>query len=195
MAETSPKKSFLHHLVDAVKNPSTILTGATKSPWLAAIAVVFLLQPLISTTIDLFREYRNVKQSLDPSTRPVTKAELVLINEKIDLIYNKLIERGLNELHGVAANSRATSKALKAPAPSSAVDVKTKGHSDKTVESVPMDTTPPPPPPLATNDEPLLAEAPGYLAEPTEQNTIGNINRRLWVLQQQLDREYVEKKK
>ena len=65
---------------------------SSKSPLLTVLAVVFLLQPVISTTVDLIDEWRSVKQDMDPGARPVTKNELDIVNKKIDFLQDLILE-------------------------------------------------------------------------------------------------------
>lgn len=88
----TPKRSWWQAIVDACSSPMDALTHITKqSPLVAILAVVFVLQPVISTAIDLVKELVEVRQTLDPSTRPITKAELDIVNTKIDFIQSLIV--------------------------------------------------------------------------------------------------------
>ncbi len=93
------KKSRWKTIIEAVSSPMDFLQHwSSKSPLLTVLAVVFLLQPVISTTIDLIDEWRSVKQDLDPNMRPVTKAELDIVNKKVDFV-QQLIVTEMNNRH------------------------------------------------------------------------------------------------
>lgn len=95
---TTPSKGKWATIVEAVGNPFTFLTTWTKkSPLLSILAVVFLVQPVISTVISFVSEWRSVKEQLDPSKRPVSKAELDLVNTKIDFLQTLIVEDMKND--------------------------------------------------------------------------------------------------
>lgn len=93
------KKSIWKTIVEAISSPMDFLQHwSSKSPLLTVLAVVFLLQPVISTAIDLIGEWRSVKQDMDPETRSVTKAELEIVNKKVDFV-QQLIVTEMNNRH------------------------------------------------------------------------------------------------
>ena len=66
--------------------------AARKSPLTLVLAVVFVVQPVVSTGFDLIGDISFLRQKLDPSTRPVTKAEFDLLNAKVDTLQSSLNE-------------------------------------------------------------------------------------------------------
>lgn len=103
---TTQNKSFWATIVEAIGNPFTYITTWTKkSPLITILAVVFLVQPVISTGISIISEWRSVKQQLNPSTRPVTKGELDLVNAKIDFLQKLIVtdmQQDVATAHSVA---------------------------------------------------------------------------------------------
>lgn len=93
------KKSRWKAFLEVISSPMDFLQHwSKKSPLLTILAVVFLLQPVISTSIDLIDEWRSVKQDMDPGKRPVTKDELDIVNKKIDFL-QQLIVAEVNSRH------------------------------------------------------------------------------------------------
>lgn len=116
------KKSRWKTIVEAISSPMDFLQHwSSKSPLLTVLAVVFLLQPVISTAIDLIDEWRNVKQDMDPSNRPVTKAELDIVNKKVDFV-QQLIVTEMNNRHEHESTHDAKTHAP-TPVPASNPDV------------------------------------------------------------------------
>ena len=68
----------------------------------------------MQTGIELVKGLAEVKQDLDPSTRPITKAELDLVNDKIDYlqqlilaeIHNNQHNLGVDQSHGLVEDSK-----------------------------------------------------------------------------------------
>jgi hypothetical protein len=86
-----PPKGFWSKVGSVVTSPGAAFSKATKeSPAMVLIAILLVVQPVVQTGIELVRGLIEFKQDLDPATRPVTKAELDIVNEKIDF-NNKLI--------------------------------------------------------------------------------------------------------
>ncbi len=91
---TQPR-SFWTKVSSAVSSPLVAISDATKkSPAVTLIAILLVVQPVVQTCIDLVKGLAEVKHDLDPSTRPVTKAELDIVNQKIDF-NNQLILAGI----------------------------------------------------------------------------------------------------
>lgn len=91
MEEQIPKKPWYKRFADTVSSPATALSDATKhSPLITLFAIMLIVQPVIQTGIELIKEFAQVKRELDPASRPVTKAELDIVNQKIDF-NNQLI--------------------------------------------------------------------------------------------------------
>ncbi len=91
MEEQTPKKSWWKRFSDVVTSPASALSDATKhSPLITLFAIMLIVQPLIQTGIELIKEVASVKRELDPANRPITKAELDIVNQKIDF-NNQLI--------------------------------------------------------------------------------------------------------
>ena len=89
--ETPTPKSFWGKVGAVFSSPATALSNITKeSPAMVLIAILLVVQPVVQTGIELIKEVAEVKQDLDPATRPVTKAELDIVNQKIDF-NNQLI--------------------------------------------------------------------------------------------------------
>lgn len=90
--ETSTEKTFWQQVVTLCKSPVSILTDKTKdNPLITILAIVFVLQPIISSGISLVKDTIEVKQTLDPNNRPVTKGELDIVNTKIDFIQQLIV--------------------------------------------------------------------------------------------------------
>lgn len=88
----TPKKTLWQQVMDTVTSPMAALSHITKeSPLIAILAIVFVFQPVISTGIDLVKELVEVRQTLDPSKRPVSKSELDIVNAKIDFIQSLIV--------------------------------------------------------------------------------------------------------
>lgn len=99
VCDPKEKKSRWKTIIEAISSPMDFLQHwSSKSPLLTVLAVVFLLQPVISTSIDLIDEWRSVKTDLDPQKRPVTKAELDIVNQKVDFV-QQLIVTEMNNRH------------------------------------------------------------------------------------------------
>lgn len=85
-------KSRWQSILDAMSSPIDFLHNWTsKSPLLTVLAVVFLVQPVISTGIDLINELRHVKHATNPLNRPVTEQELDIVNQKINFLQQLII--------------------------------------------------------------------------------------------------------
>lgn len=90
--DPNTKKSLWGTILQVITSPVDFLQHwSKKSPLLTVIAVVFLLQPVISTSIDVIDEWRTVKENLNPGKRPVTKDELDIVNQKIDFLQQLLV--------------------------------------------------------------------------------------------------------
>jgi hypothetical protein len=63
-----------------------------KSPLAVVIAIVFIIDPVVSGTIGIIGDYTWVRQKLDPSQRPVTAAEFKLLDDQVDAIQASLVE-------------------------------------------------------------------------------------------------------
>lgn len=95
MEEQAPKKPWYKRFADTVSSPASALSDATKhSPLITLFAIMLIVQPVIQTGIELIKEFAQVKRELDPASRPVTKAELEIVNQKIDF-NNQLILAGI----------------------------------------------------------------------------------------------------
>lgn len=80
-----PPKGFWSKIGSAVTSPGVAISKATKeSPAMVLIAILLVVQPIVQTGIELIRGLIEFRQELDPATRPVTKAELDIVNQKID---------------------------------------------------------------------------------------------------------------
>lgn len=91
MEEETPKKSYWKRFTETISSPASALSDATKhSPVITIFAILLIIQPVIQTGIEFVKGLAEVKQNLNPQTRPVTKAELDLVNQKIDF-NNQLI--------------------------------------------------------------------------------------------------------
>ncbi len=91
MEEQAPKRSVWSKIGNAVTSPASAISNATKnSPLITLVAIMLVVQPVIQTGIELVKGLIQVKHDLDPSTRPVTKEELDIVNQKIDF-NNELI--------------------------------------------------------------------------------------------------------
>ncbi len=92
MSDETPTPTTFWGKVGAVlSSPATALSNMTKnSPAMTLIAILLVIQPAVQTGIDLLKSLAEVKHDLNPETRPVTKAELDLVNQKIDF-NNQLI--------------------------------------------------------------------------------------------------------
>lgn len=84
------------NIKDLWRNKWNVLTHANtwmnKSPLTVVAAVVFVIQPILSSAIGLVGDYTWVRQRIDPSQRPVTAAEFKLLNDQVDAIQASLIE-------------------------------------------------------------------------------------------------------
>lgn len=113
--EVIPKPSLWQQFIAVCKNPISTLSDKTKdSPLVTILAIVFILQPVISTTVDIVKAMVEVKQTLDPLTRPVTKAELDIVNAKIDFI-QQLIVTNMQRDTSSKPNPVITSPVVKSP--------------------------------------------------------------------------------
>lgn len=56
-----------------------------------------MLQPVISTGIGIFHEFREVKHVMNPANRPVTEQELDIVNQKIDFMQQLIVEEVNNK--------------------------------------------------------------------------------------------------
>lgn len=114
MTDESPKQSIWSKLGSFFSSPASALSDASKhSPVLTVLAIMFVIQPVVQTGIELIKEVVEVRQDLDPATRPITKAELDLVNQKIDF-NNQLILADINadkEKALAFANHRGVDKA------------------------------------------------------------------------------------
>ena len=76
--------------MNLMANPWPVLDSGhdwlKKSPITLILAVVFVLQPIISFILGLVQDYTFLKQKVDPGTRPVTVKELRLVDQKIDAL-------------------------------------------------------------------------------------------------------------
>jgi len=82
-----PDKGIWNKTREIVSSPVSAISKMTKeSPAMVLIAILLVVQPVVQTGIDLVRSFIEFKQDLDPNTRPVTKAELDVINSKIDFL-------------------------------------------------------------------------------------------------------------
>lgn len=106
-----PPKGIWSKIGAVVSSPGAAISKVTKeSPAMVLIAILLVVQPIVQTGIELVRGLIEFRQELDPASRPVTKAELDIVNEKIDF-NNKLIladiqadkEKALAFAHGRAA--------------------------------------------------------------------------------------------
>lgn len=70
--------------MNLVSNPWSIIDATKKSPLALVLAVVFVIHPIVSLVFGFIGDVTFLKQELDPTLRPVTVAELNLINQKID---------------------------------------------------------------------------------------------------------------
>jgi hypothetical protein len=61
-----------------------------KSPLALVLTIVFIVQPIASTVFSFVDDVAFVRQKLDPSQRPVTKAEFDLLNAKIDTLQDMM---------------------------------------------------------------------------------------------------------
>jgi len=92
MEEQTPKKSRWKRFSDAITSPASALSDATKhSPLITLFAIMLIVQPLIQTGIELIKEVASVKRELDPATRPITRAELDIVNQKIDFLQQLIV--------------------------------------------------------------------------------------------------------
>lgn len=113
--ENSSPKSFWDKIGAVLTSPATALSNATReSPAVVLVAIVLVVQPIMQTGIELVKGLAEVKQDLDPSTRPITKAELDLVNDKIDYlqqlilaeIHNNQHNLGVDQSHGLVEDSK-----------------------------------------------------------------------------------------
>ncbi len=82
-----PPKGMWQRIGTVVSSPLTSVTKMTKeSPAMVLIAILLVVQPIVQTGIELVKGLIEFKQDLDPNNRPVTKAELDVINSKIDFL-------------------------------------------------------------------------------------------------------------
>lgn len=107
MSEETPGESFWARLR---------ATATGHGPAMTVCAILLVAQPVIQTTIEVVQELIAVKQDLDPSTRPVTKAELDIVNQKID--YNNQL------ILAAIARQQSRSNAAKVDIPLIAADSK-----------------------------------------------------------------------
>jgi len=83
----TPPKGIWNKTREIVSSPVTAITKLTKeSPAMVLIAILLIVQPIVQTGLDLMRSFIEFRQDLDPNNRPVTKAELDVINSKIDFL-------------------------------------------------------------------------------------------------------------
>src|SRR5271167_337611 len=82
-----PTKGVWKRISSVVSSPLTSVSKMTKeSPAMILIAILLVVQPIVQTGIELVKGLIEFKQDLDPNNRPVTKAELDVINSKIDFL-------------------------------------------------------------------------------------------------------------
>jgi hypothetical protein len=173
LAQKVKKKTFWQQAGSVLKNPIAILSDKTKdSPLVTILAIVFILQPVISSSVGLIKDMIEVKQSLDPGNRPVTKDELEIVNQKIDFI-QKLI---VTDMEKDAANADARSRrhpAIVAAAP-----------------------PPASPPTAAVVQQPSVASKPATGVDSKIVDTVGStfrsLNKRLEIVQEHLDVQYMK---
>ena len=78
-----------------MSNPwGTIKEAHNKSPITVLLAVVFLLQPIVSLAISIVGDYTWVRQKLDPNLRPVTVSEFQLLDQQVDAVQATLVDVG-----------------------------------------------------------------------------------------------------
>lgn len=83
------KKPFWTSFMEAVQSPYEYITHWTsKSPLLTILAVVFLLQPIISTCIDVVHTW---KQIANPKERPISKEEFDLLNQRVAFLQGVVV--------------------------------------------------------------------------------------------------------
>lgn len=78
---SSPKKGPFGVLKSLKEHPGLI--KQVNNPWIAALAVFMLIQPVVATSIDLVHGYLTVKEELNPSERPIMRGEFDLLNQLI----------------------------------------------------------------------------------------------------------------
>lgn len=90
--EPTPKLSIWRQFLKVVKNPISVLSDKTKdSPLITIMAIVFILQPIITTGIELVKGMVEVRDQLKPGNRPITKNELEIVNSKIDFLQQLIV--------------------------------------------------------------------------------------------------------
>lgn len=192
MTEETQKKTIWQSISDAVRNPASILSGASKSPIITGLAIVFLVQPIVMTGLSLFREWRSVQQVMSPESRPVTKAEFQILNEKVDFITQQLIIKAIAEEYPNEPEAAAALQ-LPPPPPPPPPSASYPEEAVGSVEIPPPVMAAPPPPPAAIEIQPPLAEAVPQRNPTAILGDLEQFNRRLEVLQNKLDKQYVEK--
>jgi hypothetical protein len=79
-------QSLWNKVMTLASNPWVIIEATKKSPLALVLAVVFVVQPILSFGFSILDDIVFVKQKLDPTLRPVTVGELRLLNQKIDAL-------------------------------------------------------------------------------------------------------------
>lgn len=167
--ETSPKPSIWQQVLKVVKNPISALSDKTKdSPLITIIAIVFVLQPVLSTGVDLIKGMIEVKEQLNPNNRPVTKGELDIVNSKIDFI-QQLIVTDMQKDAAAEEDRR-----------------KYRHQHDNQVAN----TTPPP-----VNTMPVAPVATVPVKPDDIRSRFKELNKKLEVIQAPLDKKFVENAK
>ena len=88
-----PPKGIWSKVGSVVSSPLTSVSKMTKeSPAMVLIAILLVVQPIVQTGIELVKGFVEFRQDLDPNSRPVTKAELDVINSKIDFLEKLVLE-------------------------------------------------------------------------------------------------------
>jgi hypothetical protein len=171
--ENTPNKTIWQQLGALFKNPISILSDKTKdSPLITILAIVFVLQPVMSTSVSLVKDMIEVKQSLDPGGRPVTKSELDIVNTKIDFIQQLIV----TDMQKDAASEEARAHR----------------RSPNVVMAVP-------PPPAVVVATPNVASTPPTVVSSDPKSEIrskfSDLNKKLEMIQGTLDSQYIKNAK
>lgn len=98
------KKPFWKAFFEAIQSPYNFITHlSTKSPLLTALAVVFLLQPIVSTGVSIVEEWRTV---VNPLERPIKREEFDLLTKRVDFLQQLIVQDMQNDLAEHAKGTR-----------------------------------------------------------------------------------------
>ncbi len=93
-----PPKGFWSNVGNIVSSPVAAISKMTKeSPAMTLIAILLVVQPIVQTGIDLVKGLIEFKQDLDPKSRPSTRAELDIVNAKIDFLQQLIVNDMKND--------------------------------------------------------------------------------------------------